>query len=76
MRCLSVGMRKSLWFDLVKLDTGSVNNADYMARIKTAYASRRMLVVVIVHTETEDEIRIISMRKADKDEQFLFFSKL
>ena len=31
-------------------------------------------VVVIVHTETEDEIRIISMRKADKDEQLLFFS--
>ena len=35
-----------------------------------------MVVVVIVHTETEDEIRIISMRKADKDEQFLFFSNL
>ncbi|MCB0062523.1 MAG: BrnT family toxin [Caldilineaceae bacterium] len=31
---------------------------------------------MIVHTETEDEIRIISMRKADKDEQFLFFSNL
>jgi uncharacterized protein len=33
-------------------------------------------VVVIVHTETENEIRIISMRKADKDEQLLFFSNL
>jgi uncharacterized DUF497 family protein len=34
-------------------------------------------VVVIVHTETEDEIRVISMREADKkDEQLLFFSNL
>jgi uncharacterized protein len=33
-------------------------------------------VVVIVHTETEDEIRVISMRKADKDEQLLFFRNL
>lgn len=31
-------------------------------------------VVVIVHTESENEIRIISMREADKDEQLLFFS--
>lgn len=33
-------------------------------------------VVVIVHTETEDEIRVISMREADKDEQILYFSNL
>ena len=33
-------------------------------------------VMVIVHTETEDEIHVISMRKADKDEQFLFFTNL
>ena len=33
-------------------------------------------VMVIVHTETEDEIHIISMRKADKDEQHLFFTNL
>ena len=33
-------------------------------------------VVVIVHTETEDEIRVISMREADRDEQNLFFSNL
>ena len=32
--------------------------------------------VVIVHTETEDEIRVISMREADKDEQLLFFANL
>jgi len=33
-------------------------------------------VVVIVHTETEDEIRIISMRKAVRNEQILFFRNL
>ncbi|MCB8988480.1 MAG: BrnT family toxin [Ardenticatenaceae bacterium] len=31
-------------------------------------------VVVIVHTESEDEIRVISMREASKHEQLLFFS--
>lgn len=36
----------------------------------------REKVVVIVHTETEDEIRVISMREAEKDEQTLFFSNL
>jgi len=35
-----------------------------------------MEVVVIVHTETEDEIRIISMREADNHEQLLFFTNL
>lgn len=29
-------------------------------------------VVVIVHTETENEIHVISMREADKDEQLFF----
>ena len=33
-------------------------------------------MVVIVHTETEDEIRIISLRAAEKNEQHLFFSNL
>ena len=33
-------------------------------------------VVVIVHTETEEEIRVISMREANKDEQQLFFTNL
>jgi uncharacterized DUF497 family protein len=33
-------------------------------------------IVVIVHTETEDEICVISMREADKDEQLLFFTNL
>ena len=33
-------------------------------------------VVVIVHTEGADEIRIISMRKATKNEQKLYFTNL
>jgi uncharacterized protein len=33
-------------------------------------------VVVIAHTETEKEIRIISMRKASKNEQEIFFENL
>lgn len=36
----------------------------------------RQKVVVVVHTETEDEIRIISMREASKNEQRLFFSNV
>lgn len=36
----------------------------------------REKVVVIVHTESEEEIRIISMREANKNEQQLFFSNL
>jgi uncharacterized DUF497 family protein len=30
-------------------------------------------VVVLVHTETEDHIHVISLRKADKHEQDLYF---
>ena len=33
-------------------------------------------VIVIVHTETEDAIRVISMREADNDEKLLFFTNL
>ena len=33
-------------------------------------------VVVIVHTETEKEIRIISMPKATKNERIIFFKNL
>ena len=32
-----------------------------------------MLVVLIVHIESEDEIRIISMRKADRNETNLYY---
>lgn len=35
-----------------------------------------MKVVVIVHTETAEEIRVISMREADNNEQLLFFTNL
>ena len=33
-------------------------------------------VIVIVHTETEEDIRVISMREADNNEQLLFFTNL
>lgn len=33
-------------------------------------------VIVIVHTETEDEIRIISMREADNNGKLLFLTNL
>lgn len=34
------------------------------------------VVVLVVHTETEEEIHVISIRKADKDEQALFFGNI
>ena len=34
------------------------------------------IVIVIAHTEIDETIRIISMRKATKNEQKLFFKKL
>lgn len=36
----------------------------------------REKVIVMVHTESIDEIRIISMREATKHEQILFFSEI
>lgn len=33
-------------------------------------------VVVVVHTETSDEIRVISLRKAVKNEQKLYFTHI
>ena len=52
--------------------------------VREGYGERRwvtvglsgMKVMVIVHTETEDEIHVISMREADNDEKLLFFSNL
>ena len=35
-----------------------------------------LTVVVIAHTETPDEIHIISMRRAEKNEQEIFFENL
>lgn len=48
---------------------------------REAYGERRLigvgmldaLVVLIVHTENDDTIRVISMRKADNDETDLFY---
>jgi uncharacterized DUF497 family protein len=34
------------------------------------------IVVVIAHSETEEEIRIISMRKATKNEQKAYFQEI
>ena len=52
--------------------------------IREDYGERRWVTVglsgvkamVIVHTETEDELHVISMREADNDEKLLFFSNL
>jgi uncharacterized protein len=46
---------------------------DYGERRWVTLGMLRGKVLVTVHTETETEIRIISMREADKDEQILFF---
>lgn len=47
---------------------------DYGGQRWVSLGLLREKVVVIVHTESEDEIRVVSMREADKDEQILFFS--
>ena len=49
---------------------------DYGERRWVTMGLLREKVIVIVHTETEDEIRVISMREAEKDEQLLFFANL
>ena len=51
---------------------------------RMAYSEQRFVtlglldgtVVVLVHTETNDEIRVISLRKAVKNEQKLYFSNI
>ena len=51
---------------------------------RMAYSEQRFVtlglldgtVVVLVHTETSDEIRVISLRKAVKNEQKLYFSNI
>ena len=49
---------------------------DYGEERWLTFGLLRGQVVVIVHTETEDEIRVISMRAAERDEQLLFFRNL
>jgi uncharacterized DUF497 family protein len=51
---------------------------------RIAYHERRFVtlgllnsvVVVVVHTETKNEIRVISLRRANKNEQKLYFSRI
>jgi uncharacterized protein len=52
------------------------DRADYREQRWVTLGLLSATVVVIVHTETEEEIRVISMREADKDEQLLFFTNL
>ena len=49
---------------------------DYRERRWVTLGLSGLKVVVLVHTETEDEIHVISMREADNDEQLLFFANL
>jgi hypothetical protein len=49
---------------------------DYGEQRSVTLGLLRGTILMIVHTETDDEIRVISMREADKDEQLLFFSNL
>lgn len=50
------------------------NRKDYGEQHWVTLGLLREKVVVIVHTESEEAIRIISMREATKNEQILFFS--
>jgi hypothetical protein len=52
------------------------NRIDYGERRWITLGLLGERVVVIVHTENDEEIRIISMRKAIKNEQILFFKNL
>jgi uncharacterized DUF497 family protein len=52
------------------------DRADYGEQRWVTLGLLGMRVMVIVHTETEDEIRVISMREAHNDEQILFFANL
>ena len=47
--------------------------ADYREQRMIGIGLLDFLVVLIVHVESPDEIRIISMRKADSDETDLFY---
>ncbi len=49
------------------------NRADYGEKRMIGIGLLDCLVVLIVHVESDETIRIISMRKADSDETDLFF---
>ena len=46
---------------------------DYGERRFVTLGLVRGIVVVIAHTETHDEVRVISMRKATRHEQTIYF---
>lgn len=46
---------------------------DYGEQRMIGIGQLESLVVLIVHVETDEQIRIISMRKADSDETDLYF---
>nr|VFJ57529.1 MAG: hypothetical protein BECKDK2373C_GA0170839_106014 [Candidatus Kentron sp. DK] len=52
------------------------NREDYGEQRWVTLGLLGIKVMVIVHTETEDEIHIISMREANNNERLLFFSNL
>ncbi len=49
------------------------NRRDYGEQRMIAIGQLEILVMLIVHVESDDEIRIISMRKADSDETDLYY---
>ena len=49
------------------------SRADYGEQRMIGIGLLDCLVVLIVHVETDETIRIISMRKADSDETVLFY---
>jgi uncharacterized DUF497 family protein len=49
---------------------------DYGEQRFVTFGMVRNIVVVIAHTETSLEIRVISMRKATRNEQTLYFENI
>jgi uncharacterized DUF497 family protein len=49
---------------------------DYGEQRFVTFGMVRNLVVVIAHTETSRQIRVISMRKATRNEQSLYFENI
>jgi uncharacterized DUF497 family protein len=54
-------------------DTIEDNRFDYGEQRWYTLGILDITVIVIAHTETEDEIHVISMRKAEKNEQAMYF---
>ncbi len=52
------------------------NRYDYGEKRFITFGILKGRIVVVVHTENEDSIRIISIRKATKNEEKAYFSKI